>query len=954
VDVVEIQDVLIEYIGGHVVTNAVLGATTIYLDSVDEFDSEDMGQVQIMGEVYDITAVDLVNNTLTISPGLLAAIDVEEDQTRAALYPLHEEKWAMAISEGDDGPGERVRVSHDLHDKLDVGVREVWERETAVIGFDQDDEEVSDSTGELVVLDLLNQTPQTLGGYIRPDTMPPPGTDGSPPGASPTPTLSPLGYSSMVIRWAANVNVDFTKYRVLFDDVTPPVQILGETGGNVMATSALPDGTPLVPGGQYYAAVIAFEDVDGDGPMSAVAGPAGPVAVPADAVSADIMVVNELFSREAYFGTVSIDQLTTGVLDAVMAIVGALEIGGNITIDPTNGIVISTPIGDTRFPTDGTNVEIKGTAVLQALITLGNLAIRGTDNELSKNAELTLEEGVTPPHIGSTITAEYDTYTGHGGFSFRGLTYHATTDRWVRAGSIFGAYLEFLDFDSGTKRYDWTNTSFNLTTTGGRPEVNGAMGGCVVVGDEVYVLCSIDDVWTGTFTGRWYVYQFHYAAGAWTYVRRWRYLTEADTTTLSSKSNYHPAIGYDSVNGELLIAQSENDGDVWVTRYSTVGAYVNGPLRLFEADGTTPFSSRRNTSGIMFTAADVGSNHFWLLQQSSSTVFAFASGRARAATREFKTSATPNTGIAWDTDRFRIATHQIVPGQDPDTGNEYTHHYSKIKDTDLVSNPVNGVQTWRLADAGSPDFAAAETEMSPRTQTAAFPRRAWMRLTSSSDIPNDTGDAGDADSVSFYIARGTGSPARTSYKRTAVPAVGVATVLLDELPTTGDPPPATTAGFSGGTPAIIKSSAVSGDAAPAVYFKGDGTYRLDPDTNDDDTGWTTFDTGTGAAPFATNVETLARYRRIGKQVIVEIEKASNSALNLSGGDGQTGNVGVCAANVIPTSLRPSEVVPGIAHFDETPVGVILNTVGSINFVGGTARNYASGSILRVMFNYFID
>lgn len=95
-------------------------------------------------------------------------------------------------------------------------------------------------------------------------------SDGVPPTDSLAVSMLPLGYAGVTLMWHKSSNPDPTSYRVFFDSVNPPQQVLSEGSALTATSSSLPDGTLLQAGVTYYARIQAY-DTDGDGPLGPVA-----------------------------------------------------------------------------------------------------------------------------------------------------------------------------------------------------------------------------------------------------------------------------------------------------------------------------------------------------------------------------------------------------------------------------------------------------------------------------------------------------------------------------------------------------------------------------------------------------------------------------------------------------------------------------------------------------------
>jgi hypothetical protein len=774
------------------------------------------------------------------------------------------------------------------------------------------------------------QSEDIVPGAIQPGAL---GGTGEPPEETTTPIIKPLGYSGVQITWDAISNPnEFTKYRVLFDSVSPPMQELAVTASTIVATSILPDGTQLDPNGVYYAQIIPT-DLDGDGNRGGIA-EGGPVVVPPDAVAEDVMVANTLFSRAGYFGQVSADQMETGDLTATLVVVGSggLTIGG-IVITADGGIVVKTPLGETIIPSNGSNISLAAGVTANSLVVLGRLAVRGKDNEISKGASVSVENGSTPPREGPQVTSGYPVRDIHGGFNPRGFVYYPLVDRYLHTESVGEGSLTASTLNPVTGNYDYAFESWNITTV--RPEVIGLTGGVTVIGDSVYVLGTVrDDTYPNTYNARWYVYQLEYRApleqnptlNRYRVVRRWRYEPHP---TLGAMSPQDPSIGTDGTN--ILIAQMNTSNNWYITRYTPTGSQV-GYDALLQSNGTTQFNAERSASGVFISPADLGSSRLWLTHANSTQVYAFTPSGVRTPNDEFTVPMTPNQGLLWDGVRFRSR----------DADHVYLH--SKIKDTDLVSNPVNAVQTWRRADptdsvtATVGDFAKYETAASPRTQATTLKKRAWVTLRSPAPVPVDPDDpTGSADSLTFYLTRGAGTPLLTAYMRVlpdTSPEAGGMMVTLDAFPTAGGPPPPTTF-FGSANPGRIFSSALFPDLSGPVWeVKGDGSGHVGPwawtatGANANDSGWINCVLASGiATPTASPFNVQIRVRKDGKKV---------SSL---GWAQRVGGAAFTASAITDMATVPAGFLPGnlvdketSGHTADTHARMLVSTAGLMQIV----------------------
>lgn len=119
-----------------------------------------------------------------------------------------------------------------------------------------------------------------------------------------------------------------------------------------------------------------------------------------------------------------------------------------------------------------------------------------------------------------------------------------------------------------------------------------------------------------------------------------------------------------------------------------------------------------------------------------------------------------------------------------------------------------------------------------------------------------------------------------------------------------------------------------------------------------DSGWQNFNATAGETPFssAMGTVTVARYRKIGKMVHVQIDKNSGSAIDHSGSGGHWTNINVMGVGSVPATARPdTNTVNGAGRCNDCPATVALKPDGTIMWVGGTGTDYPAGSPLRADF-----
>lgn len=223
------------------------------------------------------------------------------------------------------------------------------------------------------------------------------GTDGEVPDSSPAASVAPLGVGALMATWPATTNADPVTYEVYVSDQpitsADPGALLTKTGALQAAISRMPDGAPISADLPTYVRVLA---TDPDGPAASL-GQEGS-GVPRRASNADIS------SDFVYAGEVEAEQMRSGNLQALLAILGGLTVGDptqrRININPETGFEVLDQAGQqiVHFPTstEGVNKFI-GDLIAEGFTTNGRAQFRGRENEISRDSELSLASGVTSP-----------------------------------------------------------------------------------------------------------------------------------------------------------------------------------------------------------------------------------------------------------------------------------------------------------------------------------------------------------------------------------------------------------------------------------------------------------------------------------------------------------------------------------------------------------------------------
>ena len=495
------------------------------------------------------------------------------------------------------------------------------------------------------------------------------------------------------------------------------------------------------------------------------------------------------FNSGVFRGTLGADSVTAEALASNLVIASTIktsETGKRIEFnadafrlyDSSNNTLIN-------FSTDdAVPASFSGDLTANSLVVSGNLAIRGTSNELSQGSELYLSSGITAPTLAPTISFGWPAINTRDSRGF------AWAERYglVKSGSYF--YMAETNNTSlglrGTiNRYDATtgakDLNFGVVTT-----LSNAQGGLTLLGNTMWVLGQ------GT-SNYWYVEG--YDITTWAKVAtRWQW------STASQK----PAIGNDGTN--IVIASdnySSASGKLSWARYTTAGVYVTS-TRITTATGLTA-----GCAGIYWGSADFGGTVVMVAFRQSAGFYGYTTAGVRASQYDFPTANSYYpSGTWWDGSNFWM-NHSSAG---------VIHQYSAIKWTTETSKWWAS-ETWYDPDATG---GTHETIQGNRT-SFTMKKRAFLNVTSPAlpvrPSPTTTDDATQG---RIYIGRGTNDPGRAQmeYAATVTDASRTAVIGTISLPAVGSNatnPPPSFSNFPAGIPGALKST------NNAFTVKGDGT-----------------------------------------------------------------------------------------------------------------------------------
>lgn len=418
--------------GSTLVEDAVAGASSITVQTLADFDLAG-GKVVLTDEtvpsvqIIDYLSGDIVTGVLELDGVLASDFAAGTDVT---IDPDAPTTTAYVATNDDDQPlpaivAQELRASY--YNAFREGTRD-GDGASVIV------EEAGDQ--EWRVVTVIGEPADIDGGAISPDTTVPPAalTDGLPPDASPTTTVAPFAIGSVRASWPAQANADPVMYDVyasLTSPVTTADELVTSTSGLSAVISRLGGGQiPMTePGTDVYVAVVA-RDADGTAEIGA------------EGSGAPRLADNEFISAlYAYFGEIEVNQLTSGVINALTQI----GVGSSIVISEpsvgvtplTGGIVVLDPANPSGEPLVRLHPEgctFRGQVTTDILTVLQDLVINGAAS-LSSGGTLTLKNGVSNPPTGPVLTqgalntiAWPSLPAGHGR---RGICWDAGGGQWI-------------------------------------------------------------------------------------------------------------------------------------------------------------------------------------------------------------------------------------------------------------------------------------------------------------------------------------------------------------------------------------------------------------------------------------------------------------------------------------------------------------------------------------------
>ena len=507
-----------------------------------------------------------------------------------------------------------------------------------------------------------------------------------------------------------------------------------------------------------------------------------PATVQGAAVDVSTMDPIENISPDyTYPGDIPMTNVTGGQISSVFE---TPDVGsGKMRISDIFGLQSLRSDGSARFDlpnSDDRAISIDAEIITNRFTSLDEFALRGVNNEIAKDAVVTLQRGTTQPVTPPSVSIGWDSIP--------------ILDELGASSDWFG-----LAYDGSNWWKAWALRPVSMTVSGGILERSNSAGdltanfpvtvdphgGVTFLSGNLYVLGKRITGKFGEIT-RWYVERYDTSGAK---LGEWQYT--------STSSTWRPGIGNDGTN--IVIAQCTNAGALAWRKFTTTGTAVGGATTVTGASGIT-----EHVAAVTQGTFDFGSSRVVVAFGSGPrSVYAFTLGGAYQAADAFPRAAGDAVvGLTWDGTNFRSLGRS--------TARLYT--YSAIRDAAL---PWWVGNTWRRADATGPDFAQYETKLgNPRKFTMTA--RAKL-IVNTAPIPAGQAGPDAADSTTLYFATGATQPTNANFFRRATLAAGVTSEQFNSMAFTGGNPPVA-GNFPNANPARIAS-----DDPALLSIDGNGT-----------------------------------------------------------------------------------------------------------------------------------
>jgi hypothetical protein len=620
----------------------------------------------------------------------------------------------------------------------------------------------------------------------------------------------------------------------------------------------------------------------------------------ARAVSAEILVANEIFSREGYFGTVQAEKIQSGSLSAALGLLGSLAVG-DITISPQKGVFgqpgydpggIVIPLtsgGVIQLPADGGTALIEAILKTKDLTVDGGLTINGLTNAI--NGVLLLGSGTPNP----------SSLTGIGVAQFMKTTKLNSSSyaSWSRglAVTTSGHYATIVPLSPDSSRKElriFDPTTKNVVATVNSDDAVLDMLGVTAVGNTFYV---IGQRWNAsTSRSEWRVHGYTTTGANATGTTRW--IENELGERLVSSTYYGMAIAGDPDGTHFHVARVQANGSIHFMRYTTTSVqpndwwsspsstdctFLSGAYYVGQADLGLTGIDRRHILGGVFDAV------------------------------YHQEAFNPNTGVVDTANSFGTAYVDglIYDGTrfvtlDSDSSGFWLSHLNTTK----VDTTVYAQHEWA---ASSGKRSAPSTVASK-----SIPRRLWPLLTI--PAPPRTGTGVDvADRVNVYLDTDN----VTKLVQQLVQPATATTLVLSAMAGTGvGPNPGATEFVAADSSGILESIGTDpGSGTRLVSMDGSGSWRLGELKSVGATKRFEFPAGVNVPPASPFSGPGCDFYRIGNFVIADISVTRVSSFTSS----YTSFTGVSA----PAEFRPIGAAASSAGF------IFYTSAGKYQFRIGT-------------------
>lgn len=495
-------------------------------------------------------------------------------------------------------------------------------------------------------------------------------------------------------------------------------------------------------------------------------------AVTAEKVSAEIIVANEFYSQQGYIGQLQADQISSGYLDADLALLGRLGVG-EIDINPTVGITIPSPKGDTILSATGLGSRFAGAVETDELTVDGGLTLNAANNAI--NGSLSLANVVVPPTVKASA-ANYWPYTTPTPADIFHLTDSHDGLSWVA-----------LHYPSGSiRKYNKVTGALEATYADEYWHHDYGAWSIARVGSYYYMVMLKQS------TNEWWLCRISSTFGSFV----------AQTKIVGAANVTQPSCGPNLINGRVIVI------------YAATG--TGGEMRYMEFD-TGGVQQVTELWDSTFSGTKRVANGNW--------TFGVVRGNIGPAGEEQLLTNIQYTPYFWNVTTKQIQWWPAYPEGPKGVCVEYgstnklrfvgfnTYRvYEWVRETNWpADNTIDISYAWY--DSKTAGTGKHETTPSPTLVFSGTTRWAGVQI----DTPavSNTGQDDSPDSVAIYIEG----------KRQADVPVGSASNKFRSYLTTGAAPKATNefAGASSYPGSIISAATFTDGVTPRFRLKGDGT-----------------------------------------------------------------------------------------------------------------------------------